>query len=86
VTPAGGGAVVPLSGPSNIFGWTAGIGVEWAFSGNWSARAEYDYIGLQNATYTIGAAPAPFGAATVGTSNRNIQLVTAGVNYKFGWW
>jgi hypothetical protein len=33
-------------------------------------------------TYT---AVAPF-AGSVGTSNRNIQLVTAGVNYKFGWW
>src|SRR5262245_3860405 len=28
-----------LSGPSNNSGWTAGLGVEWAFYGNWSARA-----------------------------------------------
>jgi len=61
--------------------------VEWAFWGNWSALAEYDYIGLQNATFTTKTtAPAPFGGATIGTSSRNIQLVTAGVNYKFGWW
>jgi outer membrane immunogenic protein len=26
------------------FGWTAGGGVEWAFSGNWSARIEYNII------------------------------------------
>jgi outer membrane immunogenic protein len=82
VTTIPGGVPVGFTGPSNIFGWTAGIGVEWAFWGNWSARAEYDYIGLNNVTYT---AVAPF-AGSVGTSNRNIQLVTAGVNYKFGWW
>ena len=35
------------SSTTNNFGWTAGVGVEWAFAGNWSARAEYDYIGLQ---------------------------------------
>jgi outer membrane immunogenic protein len=89
ITPSGGGTAIGLSGPSNIFGWTAGVGVEWAFYGNWSARAEYDYIGLNNTTYTIGTtAPPPFNGATVTTNNRNIQLVTAGVNYKFGggWW
>jgi opacity protein-like surface antigen len=64
--------------------------VEWAFWGNWSARAEYDYIGLNNTTYTVAttAAAGPFSGATITTNNRNIQLVTAGVNYKFGggWW
>jgi outer membrane immunogenic protein len=86
ITTIPGGAAVGLTGPINIFGWTAGLGVEWAFWGNWSARAEYDYIGLQNATYTtVGGAGVPAGV-TIGTSNRNIQLVTAGVNYKFGWW
>jgi outer membrane immunogenic protein len=28
--------------------WTVGFGLEWAFSGNWSARAEYDYIAVPN--------------------------------------
>ena len=51
----GGGAWVGTSNPSitvggapasfagqqqQQFGWTAGLGVEWAFAGNWSARAE----------------------------------------------
>ena len=40
------------SSTTNNFGWTAGVGVEWAFAGNWSARAEYDYIGLQNQSLT----------------------------------
>jgi len=78
-----GGVPVGFSGPSNNSGWTAGIGVEWAFAGNWSARAEYDYIGLTNQTWTFATTP----AVSVSSSNRNIQLVTAGVNYKFGgWW
>jgi outer membrane immunogenic protein len=74
---------------SSNFGWTAGIGVEWAFWGNWSARAEYDFIGLQNQSFTVAGAPAPggFGGDVISINNRNIQMVTAGVNYKFGgWW
>jgi outer membrane immunogenic protein len=81
-----GGAVLPLSGPSNIFGWTAGVGLEYAFWGNWSARVEYDYIGLANQTYTVsGGLPGSFTGDVISSSSRNIQLATAGINYKFGW-
>ena len=103
----GGGAWVGANNPSvtvnnlgvtasnsntNNFGWTAGIGVEWAFAGNWSARAEYDYIGLQNQSVTIpgaaGAGAAAFNGDTISTNNRAISMFTAGLNYKFGggWW
>jgi outer membrane immunogenic protein len=99
----GGGAFVGASSPgltvngapgtfsstpnSTNTGWTAGIGIEWAFAGNWSARAEYDYIGLTNQTYTVAGAGA-FGGDTINVNNRAISIVTAGVNYKFGggWW
>jgi outer membrane immunogenic protein len=88
--PAINGSVLPVSGPSSQFGWTAGLGVEWAFAGNWSARAEYDYIGLQNQTYTVTGIPLLAGVTndSVSSSNRNIQMITAGLNYKFGggWW
>jgi outer membrane immunogenic protein len=71
---------------TNNFGWTAGIGVEWAFAGNWSARAEYDYIGLQNQSITVAPGGA-FGGDTININNRAISLFTAGLNYKFsGWW
>lgn len=35
-------------------GWTVGGGVEWAFAGNWSAFAEYDYFdfGSPGVTFT----------------------------------
>jgi outer membrane immunogenic protein len=75
------------SSTTNNFGWTAGIGVEWAFAGNWSARAEYDYIGLQNQSLTVPPG-GPFGGDTITVNNRAISMFTAGVNYKFGggWW
>jgi opacity protein-like surface antigen len=49
----GGAGQTLSSSTTNNFGWTAGVGVEWAFAGNWSARAEYDFIGLQNQTVTV---------------------------------
>jgi outer membrane immunogenic protein len=74
------------SSTTNNSGWTAGIGIEWAFAGNWSARAEYDFIGLQNRSITV--AGGPFAGDTINLNNRNISLLTAGVNYRFGpgWW
>jgi outer membrane immunogenic protein len=71
---------------NNNFGWTAGLGVEWAFAGNWSARAEWDYIGLQNQTFTVSGTT--FGTDAITVNNRSINMVTAGLNYKFGggWW
>jgi outer membrane immunogenic protein len=83
------GAPAAVAGSStNNFGWTAGIGVEWAFLGNWSARAEYDYIGLQNQTLTVPVTGGPFGGDVINLNNRNINMFTAGLNYKFGggWW
>jgi outer membrane immunogenic protein len=56
-------------------GWTGGGGVEYAFTNNWSVRAEYRYTDFGSVTDT-------FGAATVRhheTDNR----VQAGFSYKF---
>jgi len=95
----GGGAWVGASNPSiavggvafapstsnNNFGWTAGFGVEWAFAGTWSVRAEYDFVGLNNQTFVLPAV-GNFPGDTISTSNRYFQMVTAGLNYKFGPW
>jgi outer membrane immunogenic protein len=87
-TTAGGtGTLGVTNANSNNFGWTAGVGVEWAFWGTWSARAEYDYIGLNNQTYTTVTLPGnAFSADSITATSRHINLVTAGVNYKFGPW
>jgi high affinity Mn2+ porin len=53
-------------------------------AGNWSARAEYDYIGLTNQTWTLSSTATPPNGSTVSSSGRNIQIATAGLNYKFG--
>ena len=74
---------------STNFGWTAGLGVEWAFAGNWSARAEWDYVRLQNQSFTVAGTPAPgsFAGDVISVNNRSINMFTAGLNYKFGgWW
>jgi outer membrane immunogenic protein len=67
------------------WGWTASVGVEWAFWGTWSARAEYDFVGLNNQNFTVTNSAGVL-VDTISTNNRNINMVTAGVNYKFGPW
>ena len=95
----GGGAWVASNGPSltidgapvgisssNKWGFTGGVGIDWAFAGNWSARFEYDFVGL-NQIFTVptSAGGLPAGDQFIGNT-RNIQLVNAGLNYKFGGW
>jgi outer membrane immunogenic protein len=81
------GTSVPLAtNTSSNWGWTAGVGVEWAFWGTWSARAEYDYVGLNNQTVTVSAASPFLPSDVISANSRNINMVTAGVNYKFGPW
>jgi outer membrane immunogenic protein len=68
--------------------WTVGFGLEWAFSGNWSARAEYDYIALPKQSLTVAPATPTFGGDVISFNNRNLSIFTAALNYKFGggWW
>jgi outer membrane immunogenic protein len=82
-----GGAPVTLTSSNNSdFGWTAGFGLEWAFWNDWSVRAEYDYVGLNNQSFTLAPGPTTFGGDVITYSNRNISIMTAAVNYKFGGW
>jgi outer membrane immunogenic protein len=63
-------------------GWTVGGGWEYAFSGNWSVKLEYDYYDFGNkattACFLVGCVP----------SGVNDRIAThsalIGVNYKFG--
>jgi outer membrane immunogenic protein len=82
-----GGVPATLTSSNNTdFGWTAGFGLEWAFWNNWSVRAEYDYIGLNSQSFTVAPGPPTFGGDVITFNNRNISIITAAVNYKFGGW
>lgn len=75
-----GGSVSIGNGNTNT-GWVAGAGLEWAFANNWSAKVEYDYVGLSNKSLTVTVPGV--GLDTFSTNNRNVQTVTVGLNYLF---
>jgi len=82
-----GGTPAGASVNSGSQGWTAGVGVEWAFQPKWSARVEYDFVGLQNQSFTVSGIPATlFAGDKISVNSRNIQMITAGLNYKFSTW
>jgi outer membrane immunogenic protein len=62
---------------STQIGWTAGAGVEAAFADNWTARIEYLYVDLGNASCgaTCGGAPVDVSFTQ--------SLVRAGIDFKF---
>ena len=65
------------------FGWTAGAGVEWAFANNWSVKVEYDHLDFDSQRETLQPLLAG-GAAFQYDIRQRVDLVKAGVNYKFG--
>jgi outer membrane immunogenic protein len=65
-------------------GWTVGGGVEYAFTPNWTVKAEYLYANFGH----VNSAPGfvlPGAAAVFNNQNRTIDvnIVRVGVNYKF---
>ncbi len=63
-----------------IWGWTAGAGIEYAISGNISARLEYRYVDLGSHDYSISLA----GTGTTLRFKNTFSILTAGLNYRFG--
>lgn len=62
-----------------LSGWTAGTGVEVAVSGNWSAKAEYEYVELARRAFDLS----DFGLPEVQVATR-VHLAKLGLNYHFG--
>jgi outer membrane immunogenic protein len=75
-------------------GWTAGIGGEWMFAPNWSAKFEWLYYDLGHETFNgllvtsnlsaVGAG-GPAIVATHSTANFTGNIARVGVNYHFNW-
>lgn len=61
------------------FGWTAGLGLEYAILANWSAKVEYLYVDLGTA---VCPSPTCNPASDVSTKF-NANLVRLGLNYRF---
>jgi outer membrane immunogenic protein len=76
------GGITVASAGTTPSGWTAGGGVEWAFAGNWSAFAEYNYLDFD----TPGVAFTSSAASTAFPINiqQNINSFMVGLNYRFG--
>lgn len=79
---------------STMVGWTVGGGGEWMFMPNWSAKVEYLYYDLGNATgalvnnaYGLNNAAGTNAVESITSSSQRISgnIVRAGVNYHFNW-
>jgi outer membrane immunogenic protein len=88
---AGGGLI---AGPvatltDNRSGVTAGVGVEYAFLGNWSAKLEYDYMDFGTKNLNFASAPYALIGGTIFVNNmavrEQVSVVKAGLNYRFNW-
>jgi outer membrane immunogenic protein len=76
-------------------GWTAGGGLEWMFSPNWSAKLEYLYYDLGRTTFNVGALTLPFSTGittanlftdpATASTRWNGHIVRVGLNYHFNW-
>jgi len=66
-------------------GWTAGGGLEWALTRNWSVKAEYLFVkfGSINASGTVIGTAAGYGSAISTSTDLTANIARAGVNYKF---
>jgi opacity protein-like surface antigen len=67
----------------DTFGWTAGIGLEYALTDHWSTSFEFDHIGL-------GTVTVPFpSVATINSQHIGVtqwvETLKLGVNYRFNW-
>lgn len=68
------------------WGWTAGVGTEWAFAPNWSLKSEVLYMQFEKNTITA------LGNGVIGSLNVPYRLESqdqawisrVGVNYRFG--
>jgi len=59
-------------------GWTVGAGLEYAFPGNWSAKAEYLFVDLGDIKCGLACS-----AFTTDNVTFNAHVLRGGINYRF---
>ena len=65
--------VLNLTENHSTAGWTLGAGAEYDFADNWTAKAEYLYVNLNNTQFALTGLP----------NGYQFSIVRLGVNYKF---
>jgi outer membrane immunogenic protein len=78
------GAAGSSSMSSSLIGWTAGAGVEYAWSDHWSIKGEYLFASLPSKGFPTGIVD-PAGGTNLLHSAADLAVQTArlGLNYKF---
>jgi outer membrane immunogenic protein len=71
------------TGSTDRFGWTAGVGVEWAFAQNWTLFGEYAHYGFNNKSVTFTDPNNSNNPLTVFAIKKDIDVVKVGINYRF---
>jgi outer membrane immunogenic protein len=77
-----GGTPFDLEGPKTRFAWTAGAGLEWAFSDFWSVRLEYDFYDFGNRGVEFIDANSGLAVGSVNVK-QTIQTVKLGLSFRF---
>ncbi|MDQ0474869.1 outer membrane protein [Labrys wisconsinensis] len=78
----GGGNTVDMKKNDTQVGWTAGAGLEYAITDNWTAKLEYQYINFGKEKITAAVVP-PNGIDVSTNETVQTHTVRLGVNYKF---
>lgn len=79
VTGTFAGAPFAFEGLDNRVGWTAGGGVDWAFSQHWSANIEYDFYQFGHGDVLMSDPINAF--AGIVDVRQNVQVVKVGLNF-----
>ncbi|MBU6458706.1 MAG: outer membrane beta-barrel protein [Bradyrhizobium sp.] len=79
---APGAGTASASAENTDFGWLLGFGAEYAFSPNWTAFIEYDYMQFDTKSATLNFVAIPGAALNVDYKDK-LSIAKIGVNYKF---
>jgi outer membrane immunogenic protein len=72
------------SGTDTRWGGMVGVGYEYAFLGNWSAKIEYDYLAFGDKRITLVSVPGVTPTTRQFDVRQDISLIKVGINYRFG--
>jgi len=77
-------SVAAISSNTTRVGWTVGGGIEYAFTNNWSAKAEYLYADFGNFTQSIPSCIICGVGSDIAVTHKYTENIgRVGLNYKF---